>query len=81
MCHRWKTIASLLCKDRSNIVQVLGEQHNNDPLECTRRVFLDCFITSNPGCYSQDWNGIIELLKDIDEEALADEVIEWLHHR
>lgn len=81
VCHKWKTITSLLYKGQSNMVEVLGLRYNNDPFDCTRQVFLDCFITNKPGRYSQDWNGIIELLKDIDEEALADEVIEWLHHR
>ena len=79
VCHKWKTIATLLSKD-INTVEVLGQKYSNDPSQCVRQVFQECFIANKPayGRYSQDWNGIIELLNDIEEEALAEEVREWL---
>ena len=79
VCHKWKTIATLLSKDK-NTVEVLGQRYSNDLSQCVRQVFQDCFIANKPafGRYSQDWNGIIELLKDIEEEVLAEEMMEWL---
>lgn len=79
VCHKWKTIASLLSK-KGNTIDVLSQRHNNDPPQCAQQVFQDCFISNKPahGRYSQDWNGIIELLNGIEEEALSEEVSEWL---
>jgi hypothetical protein len=79
VCHKWKTIATLL-SEKSNTIEVLDLQYRNDPSQCVRRVFQDCFISNKPafGRYSQDWDGIIELLKNIEEETLSEEVREWL---
>ena len=79
VCHKWKTIATLISK-KNNTIAVLSQRHHNDPSQCVRQVFQDCFISNKPafGRYSQDWDGIIELLKDIEEEALSEEVREWL---
>ena len=79
VCHKWKTIATLV-SPKNNTIEVLGQRYSNDPYQCVQKVFQDCFISNKPafGRYSQDWDGIIELLKDIEEEALSEEVREWL---
>lgn len=77
ICHKWEDIASLLSK-KDNTVAVISQRHQNNPSQCVRQVFLDCFISNKPDHYSQDWNGIIELLKDIQEEVLSEEVRDWL---
>jgi hypothetical protein len=79
VCHKWNTIAALL-SEKNNTIEVLGQRYRNDPSQCVQQVFQDCFISNKPafGRYSQDWDGIIELLKDIEEETLSEEVREWL---
>ena len=79
VCHKWKTIATLL-SNKVNTVAVLSQRHQNNPSLCVQQVFEDYFISNKPpfGRYSPDWNGIIELLEDIEEEALSEEVREWL---
>lgn len=72
-CRKWKDIASLICDD-ANKINTLKEQYQNDPNECLRQVFIDCFINKKPQDYSQDWNGLIELLNDVELDALAEEV-------
>ena len=70
--HKWKTIASLICDD-SNRTTVL-EQKYSDPEECLRQTFIENFINKKPKKYTQDWNGLIELLEDVDLETLAEKV-------
>ena len=71
--HKWKDIASLICDD-ANKVAVMQQACPADPNECLRQIFIDNFINKKPRKYSQDWNGIIELLDDVDLEALAKKV-------
>lgn len=79
VCHKWKIIATLV-SPKNNTIEVLGQRYSNDPHQCVRKVFQDYFISNKPafGRYSQDWDGIIELLNDIEEEALSEEVRECL---
>ena len=70
--HKWKTIASLICDD-ANRTTVL-EQKYSDPEECLRQTLIENFINKKPKNYTQDWNGLIELLDDADLEALAERV-------
>ena len=71
--HKWKDIATLICDD-ANKTNALEKQYQGDPNECLRQVFIHSFINKKPVNYSQDWNGIIELLDDIDLETAAKEV-------
>ena len=71
--HKWKDITSLICKD-ANKIPTLEKKYCNDPGECCRQVFMDCFINSKPEGYSHDWNGLIELLIDVDLNLLAEQV-------
>ena len=71
--HKWKDIASLICDD-ANKTSVLEKKYQNEPNECLRQVFIDNFINKKPQDYPQNWNGIIELLNDVELEVLANEV-------
>ena len=73
VCHKWKDIACLICDD-ANILSVLEQRYHGDPTECLQQVFIDYFINRKPLNYSQDWNGLIELLKDIGFVVVAEEV-------
>ena len=75
--HRWRQLASLLSDD-INKAENLSQKFNNDPHMCLEQLFKDCFIKNKPAVdrYSQDWDGLIELLEDIDEAAIAEEVRE-----
>ena len=72
-CHVWKDIATLICND-SNMTTVLEQKCRGDPKECLKQTFNDNFINKKPQKYSQDWNGLIELLDDVDLEKLAEDV-------
>ena len=72
--HKWRVIADRLSSD-PNKADTLWQQCNNNPSQCLRQLFIDCFINNKPANdYSQDWMGIIELLEDFEEEQLAMEV-------
>ena len=71
--HKWKGIASLIC-DEAYQTNILEQKCQNDPEECLRQVFIHSFIDKKPENYSQDWNGLIELLDDVGLETIAKEV-------
>ena len=73
--HKWKDIASLLSKD-ANVTSVLEQKYRGDinPSECLKEIFTEYYFNKKPEKYSQDWDGMIELLDDVDLEALAEEV-------
>ena len=52
----------------------LEHKYRGDPNECLKQTFNDYFINKKPLGYTQDWNGLIELLDDIDLEPLAEKV-------
>ena len=71
--HKWRDIASLLSDD-ANIMSVLEQKCHGDPSGCLKEAFVEYFINKKPEDYSQDWDGVIELLDDVGLEALAEEV-------
>ena len=71
--HKWKDIASLICGD-TNKTRILEQTCHGDPNECLRQTFIDHFLNKKPQRYSQDWNGLIELLEDVDLETFAKNV-------
>ena len=71
--HKWKDIASLIC-DSPNKVNVLEDEHRGKHDQCLQQTLVDDFINKKPVDYSHDWNGLIELLDNVDLETLADEV-------
>ena len=70
--HKWKDIANLICSD-TNVTTKLEDKYHN-PNECLKQTFIDYFINKKPQGYTQNWNGIIELLDDIDLQTLAEKV-------
>ena len=68
--HKWKEITSLICSD-TNKISTLEKQDSDD---CLRQVLINCFLENKPQNYSQDWNGLIELLDDVGLQVLADDV-------
>ena len=71
--HKWKDIANLICDD-TNVTSVLEQRHRGDPSECLKQTLINYFISKKPHGYTQDWNGLIELLDDVDLETLAKNV-------
>ena len=72
--HKWKDIASLICSD-ANTTSKLEDKYRGDPNECLRQTFINYFIDKKPqGAYTQDWNGVIELLEDVGLQTLAGNV-------
>ena len=68
--HKWKEITSLICSD-TNKISALQKQDKDD---CLRQVLIECFLENKPQNYSQDWNGLIELLDDVGLQVLAYDV-------
>ena len=71
--HKWKNIANLICGD-INVTSILEQKHRGDPEECLKQTFIENFISNKPQGYSQDWNGLIELLDDVGLQTLAENV-------
>ena len=82
VCHKWREIACLLSSDVNHAAK-LSQRFPNDPSQCLRQLFVDCFINNRcaSGRYSQDWIGIFELLGDIDMEILAAKVQEIVSNK
>ena len=71
--HKWRDIAALICED-TNKMYKLAQAYHTEPVECLRQIFREDFVNKKPARYSQNWKGIIELLKDVEQEELAKEV-------
>ena len=70
---KWKDIASLICEN-PNKVKVLEDENRGRHEDCLRQTLVEDFINKKPTDYSQDWSGLIELLDNVDLEALAEKV-------
>ena len=62
----------MICDD-ANKTTKLEKQYQNEPNKCLKQEF-DNFINKKPQDYLQNWNGLIELLNDVELEALANKV-------
>jgi hypothetical protein len=71
--HKWKDMASIICGD-VNVTTKLEDKHRGDPNECLRQTFIGYFIGKKQQRYTQDWNGLIELLDDVELETLAENI-------
>ena len=71
--HKWKDIANLICGD-VNVTITLDDKCRGDPNKCLKRTFIDYFINKKPHRYTQNWNGLIELLDNVNLETLAEKV-------
>ena len=76
--HKWKTIANLISSD-TNKATTLAQQYT-DPQDCLQELLVECFINKKPDKYQHNWNGMIELLSDVELESLAENVSEALGH-
>ena len=74
--HLWKGVASQLFPDEPNLANGLGQKHQNNTTECLRELLHDFLSKHLPDEYTRDWNGLIELFKDLQEVALAEEIEE-----
>ena len=74
--HLWKGVAGQLFPDEPNLVNSLGPKHQNNPTECLRELLQDFLSKRLPEDYSRDWNGLIELFEDLDDEELAKDIKE-----
>ena len=70
---KWKEIAAVILDDPSKMNEI-DQSNNKIPADCLRQTFVDGFIRNKPKKYSHDWQGLIQLLKDVDLEVLADEI-------
>jgi len=55
-------------------------QTDHDPKKCCNNVF-DHWLQNPPKDYPATWNGFIELLRDVEFEALAEKLTEALDNR
>ena len=67
---KWKDIASLIC-DNPNMTNVVEQEYHGNRNECLRQTFINYFINKKPRGYTQDWNGVIELLEDVGLQTLS----------
>ena len=70
---KWRDIVSLICDD-PNRASVLEEEYRGKPSNCLRQALIEDFIGKKPQRYSQDWNGLIEMLEDVELQSLAEKV-------
>ena len=77
--HKWRDIVSLICEN-PNKARVLEDQHRGRHEDCLKQTLVDDFINKKPAEYSNDWSGLIELLDNVDLEALAGKIKYALTH-
>ena len=65
----------MICSD-TNKTSVLDEKYRGNSMDCLRQALNDNFINKKPQKYSQEWEGLIELLKDVGLQTLAKKVKE-----
>lgn len=71
---KWEDIAGRLFPTSANLTKNLDRRHRGDPKSCLRELFQDFLSKKLPPEYSRDWKGVIQLLEDVDEAALAEDV-------
>ena len=71
--HKWRDIAAIICGD-TNKIDILEQRCDRDPVRCLRQVLVENFLNKKPAEYPQTWEGLIELLRDIDLDDLAEDV-------
>lgn len=76
--HKWRDIAALIL-DGANRIGLLEDKYH-DANDCLRQTFIEGFIDNKPKKFSQDWKGLIELLKDVKLGTLAEKVCKALSH-
>ena len=77
---KWKDVASLICDD-DNEIHGLEQKNGSNPEECLRQIFIRNFINKKPQKYTQDWNGLIQLLDDVGLEMLSVSIVTIVYYR
>ena len=73
MAPRWLDLVVLLDFDRTGaMLELIKKTHSADPKECCRAMFQH-WLDGN-GVRPCSWHKLIELLKDCDHEALAQDI-------
>ena len=71
---KWKDITYLVYPESGSSKIIALESQYKEHRECLRQVLAEGFLENKPEKYSQDWNGLIVLLKDVQLIPLAEEV-------
>ena len=74
------SIADRLSDDQNKATS-LSLWFNGNPENCLRQLFVDCFINEKPANnYTQDWDGIVQLLVDVELQHVAEKVKNMIAH-
>ena len=73
--QKWKEITEQLAPKDANLVGLLTEKHQRHE-DRLRTVLAEYFLNNKPDGYTNDWDGLIELLEDVYLNELADKVRE-----
>ena len=69
----WQDLGSLMDFDESGTeLATIGDKHRGDPKECCRAVFQ--YWLNGNGVRPCSWRKLIALIKDCDQEVLAEEI-------
>ena len=72
---KWKEITEQLAPKDANLVGLLTGHHQKYE-DRLRTVLVENFLNNKPDNYTNDWDGLIELLEDVYLNELADKVRE-----
>ena len=73
MAPHWRDLGFLMDFDESGTeLDTIDSKHRGDPKECCRAVF-QCWVNGN-GVRPCSWRKLIEIVKDCDQEVLAEEI-------
>lgn len=72
--HKWQEIAKALAPSDTNLVSNLSGKFRDNQEECLSAVFVENFLNNKPKNYNNDWDGLIELLDDVDLSELSKDV-------
>lgn len=73
MAPFWRDLGILFDFDDSGTeLEIIAEKHHSDPKACCTAMF-QCWLKGN-GRTLCTWRMLVELIKDADQETLADEI-------
>lgn len=79
ICNKWEDFGKILHIPDPKL-STWWTQTSHDPKKCCNNVF-DHWFQNPPKDYPPTWSGFIELLRDFEFEALAEELTEALDNR
>lgn len=72
ICSKWKLIGDLIGCSNGDL-EAIKEEHRGSPYDCCREVFCK-WLQQEEGNYCRTWNGLCDLLEDIELCTLAETV-------